>query len=73
MEHKKKDTEAKCPYFKYHTEQTIICEGIVPDTKQRMIFEKKAAKWTHYKAFCCKGYWRCEQCQALDEIKYREE
>lgn len=73
------DREAKCPFFLSHTKDYIRCEGVVPDTVQKMEFVNRRgmrdekAKTLHYKAFCC-GRWRyCEQVEAVQRSKYDDE
>lgn len=74
MEQKKQsDRDAKCPYLEYHTEQTIVCEGLVEGTRMRTIFQSRGAKARHYRCCCCATYWGCAVCEALDVIKYKGE
>jgi len=65
--------DALCPYLQYHTDSTIVCEGLFPRTGMRTIFETKDEKRKHYLIFCCGRYYNCEMCQALDEIKYGDD
>ena len=65
--------DALCPYLLYHTGNTIVCEGLVPGTRMRSIFQVQKEKNTQYRVFCCGRYANCEICRALEEIKYGDE
>lgn len=58
------DVDAVCPYFLYHTQDHIVCEGPVPDAHVRLIFESRAQKNLHYRAYCCQRCSYCEMYQA---------
>lgn len=57
------DRAAVCPYFRYHTQRNIVCEGPFEliETNVRIIFEDEGEKDRHYRLYCC-GHWEvCEQ------------
>ena len=62
------DTLAECPFFRYHTNQTIACEGLIPDSGIINSFTDLGMKKKQYQEFCCKGYQTCEVYMALQEM-----
>lgn len=67
MKGKLNDRDAKCPFFCTHTKDTIICEGIIPDSRDSLRFEGKNGKKIQYAVFCCWNYANCERYRALME------
>ena len=72
MKGKMNDRDAKCPFFCAHTKDSVICEGLIPDSRARISFENGAGKKTQYAVFCCWKFENCERYQALMK-RYLEE
>lgn len=73
-EWKKSDVEAKCPFLQYHTQTTIVCEGVIPGTNTRTIFKRESTKDKHYRLYCCGAYTVCELYAPIeDKYKGRDE
>ena len=66
------DRDAKCPYFRYHTNQNIVCEGAIPDTSVRILFESEEEKEKHYKIYCAEKWTYCEQAKRTGQ-QYADE
>lgn len=61
-----------CPFFGYHTQLNIVCEGPIPDTNVRIIFKRIDTKTLHFVTFCCGKWDYCEMARKTGE-KYEEE
>lgn len=72
MKGKLNDRDAKCPFFCAHTKDSILCEGLIPDSRIKINFDGADTKRTQYSIFCCWRYENCEMYRALQE-KYQEE
>ena len=72
MRGKLNDRDAKCPFFCAHTKDTIVCEGVIPDSHATLRFEGSNGKKIQYAVFCCWNYQKCERYRPLQE-KYRNE
>ena len=72
MEGKLNAGDAKCPFFCAHTSHTVICEGLIPDSRACLTFSGKEGKRIQFEAFCCMRYENCERYRALTE-RYKEE
>ena len=44
MEGKLNAGDAKCPFFCAHTMRTVICEGLIPDSRDSLIFAGREGK-----------------------------
>ena len=66
------DRDARCPFFVYHTQKNIVCEGPIPDTNIRIIFGKIDEKNLHFNLFCCGKWEYCEQARKAEE-KYGDD
>ena len=53
MEGKLNAGDAQCPFFCAHTSHTVICEGVIPDSRACLTFSGKEGKRIQYEAFCC--------------------
>jgi len=71
MRGKLNDRDAKCPFFCAHTKESVICEGVIPDSRDKINFETSQGKKLHYAVFCCSHYKNCEKYAAVEQ-KYRE-
>ena len=65
-------SDAQCPFFRAHTKESVICEGVIPDSQSVVRFEDEKSKQTQYSIFCCWRYQNCEMYQAVQN-RYREE
>ncbi len=61
-----------CPFFVNANTVSIQCEGVVPDTLDRMSFPSSRPKTLHMKTFCCGCYENCERYVAIMK-KYQED
>lgn len=68
---KKGDSDAICPFFRYHTQLNIVCEGAIPDTNVRILFPDRESKTLHYNTFCCGRWTYCEQAKKTED-KYED-
>ena len=69
MNGKLNDRDAKCPFFCAHTRDTVVCEGVIPDSRASLRFEGKNGKQIQYAVFCCFKYQNCEMYRAV-QSKY---
>ena len=62
-----------CPFYQFDDgKRRIICEGIIPGTKQTNTFHNKKEYAQQITVFCCEHYKCCELHRALME-RYQEE
>ena len=63
-----------CPFYKDApiSKQTIVCEGVEPDSSVRLTFGSKVHCSLYMDKFCCKDYKACRVAQMLYK-KYEEE
>lgn len=66
------DLHAKCPFFRRHMTQCIICEGVVLGTTDKIAFDKGGRKQKHYDQYCCASFESCPRYLHL-MTKYKEE
>lgn len=59
------DRDAKCPFFGSHNANTIVCEGLFPDSSDHIIFRRNDDKKIQYAVFCSCHYQKCERYQAI--------
>lgn len=59
------DTLAMCPFFRYHTSQTIACEGLIPESGIINSWADINNKRQQYQLFCCGAFKNCEVYLAL--------
>ena len=67
MKGKLNDKDARCPFFCAHTKNSVICEGVIPDSSARLNFDSAKAKNIQYEVFCCGKYENCEMYRAIQE------
>lgn len=72
MKGKLNDRDAKCPFFCAHTQESVICESPIPDSRMKINFAQTAAKKKHYALYCCRNYRYCEMYGANSK-KYEED
>lgn len=58
---KMNDRDARCPFLLYHTRDEIACEGVIDDTRERIIFPSPRDKEIQYSVFCCARFLQCER------------
>lgn len=63
----------RCPFFKSHSKLTIVCEGVVPDTRSVMTFNELAFKDVQKDTFCDGSYENCEMFRSIMRFKYLED
>lgn len=62
-----------CPFFKdtRNNDQSIVCEGIKPNTSIHLTFNNKSRQKGYTEEFCCDSYKQCSIAQMLYK-KYEE-
>lgn len=70
-----RDTQkiTRCPFYRKDSPQTILCEGIIPDTKISQNFDCQAHKEVQKDIFCDGNFECCEMFRAIMRFKYLEE
>lgn len=67
-----KPSEAvQCPFYVQSSERTILCEGVLPGTRDNIRFEKQKDRTTQLKKYCCGCYQMCERFNPIS-AKYEE-
>ena len=66
------DRDAKCPFFCGHTKESVLCEGLIPDSRIKINFADVKTKDIQYNVFCSYKFENCEMYQALME-RYRDD
>lgn len=63
-----------CPFFKdtRNNDQSIVCEGVKPNTSIHITFKNKPQQKKYAEEFCCDNYKQCRIAQMLFK-KYEEE
>ena len=51
---------AKCPFYRGDTQQSVICEGFLPDSTVSVRFATRRDMQRHCCVFCCDKYENCE-------------
>ena len=61
-----------CPFFRdIRNNQTIVCEGVKPNTALHLTFNNKLRQRAYIEEFCCDKYKQCRISRMLYE-KYEE-
>lgn len=66
------DRDAKCPFFRRHTRNSISCESPIDGSGITINFAAANQKAVQYAAFCCRRYKNCEIYQ-MDMNQYTED
>lgn len=64
--------EIKCPFYVQSSERVIICEGVIPGTRDSIRFKKYNDRTTQIKCFCSGCFEKCERYTPISS-KYEEE
>ncbi len=65
MKGKLNDRDARCPFFVGHSKVSVLCEGLIPDSRIKINFDSAQTKDIQYNVFCSCRFENCEMYQAL--------
>ena len=63
----------RCPFFVAHSENEVVCEGLIDGCRSCMRWKKPGDKAFHQRTFCEKEYTRCEMYCSIVHWKWPEE
>ena len=62
--------DIRCPFFVAHSEQEIVCEGMIEGCRSCLRFRETAGKKFHQDTYCEKEYKRCEMFLSIQHWRW---